>query len=52
MSVIDAKILRNQIFIVQEFVGLACKYATAGVEDDHLIGYLERQLTILLDQYD
>jgi hypothetical protein len=52
MGVKDAKILRNQHLIVQNFTGIAGEYAAPGVEDDGLICDIERQLAVLFDQDD
>src|SRR6266481_2815786 len=52
MGVKDAKILRDQRFIVEDFAGVAREHATSGVEDDRLIRHLEGQFPVLLDQDD
>ena len=52
VSMKDAKILRDQFFIVQEIAGLAREHAASGVEDDRLIRNIERQLAVLFDQDD
>ena len=49
---IDAEILRDQLFIVQNFVGLAGEHATSGVENNRQVGDIQRKLAILLDQND
>src|ERR1700733_4339438 len=48
----DAEILRDQFLILQDGAGVAGEHAAAGVEDDRLIRYVERQLEILFDQND
>src|ERR1700676_4385399 len=48
----DAEILRDQFLILQDVAGVAGEHAAAGVEDDRLIRYVERQLEILFDQND
>ena len=52
MSVDDAEILRDQLFIVQNVTGIADEHTASGVEDDRLVRNVERQLEILLDQND
>ena len=52
MRVKHAEILRDQFFIVGNLGGIACKHAAPGIEDDCLIGHLERQLQVLFDQDD
>jgi hypothetical protein len=38
----DAEILRDQLFIVQDFAGRAGEHTASGVEDDRLIRNVER----------
>src|SRR5262249_1833286 len=52
IRVIDTEILRDQFFIFQQLACAAGNHAAPGVEDDRLIGNVERQLEILLDQND
>src|SRR5579863_1421159 len=52
MGVKDAKILRDQGFVVEDFAGVAGEDAAASVENDRLIGNLKRELPVLLDQND
>ena len=52
MGVKHAKILRDQLVIVQDLAGVACEHTASGIEDDCLIRNLERQLAVLLDQND
>src|ERR1700676_2794606 len=40
----DAEILRDQFLILQDVAGVAGEHAAAGVEDDCLIRYVERQM--------
>ena len=42
MSMDDAEILRDQLFIVQDFAGRAGEHTASGVEDDRLIRNVER----------
>ena len=52
MRVKHAEILRHQLLVVQDFAGAAGEDAAPGIEDHHLIGNIERELDILLDQHD
>src|SRR5258708_6801882 len=52
MSVDDAEILRDQLFIVQNIAGIADEHTASGVEDDRLVRNVERQLDILFDEND
>jgi hypothetical protein len=38
----DAEILRDQLFIIQDFVDRAGEHTAAGVENDRLIRNVER----------
>ena len=48
----DAKILRDQLFIVRDVTGRSGEYAASGIQDHDLIGNIERQMAVLLDQND
>src|SRR5450631_4408228 len=48
----DAEILCNQVFVVQNVAGVAGEHAASGVENNRLIGNVERQLEILFDKND
>src|SRR5712664_456485 len=52
MSVDDAEILGDQLFIVQNVTGIAGEHTAPGVEDDRLVRNVERQLNILFDEND
>jgi hypothetical protein len=52
VSVKDAEILRDQLFVVHNVAGAAGEHAASGIEDDRLVGDLERQFDILFDQND
>ena len=47
-----AKMLRDQLLVVQNLARLAGKDAASGVENDGVVGDIERQLPVLLDQHD
>src|SRR6266852_9582009 len=52
VSMNDAEILGDQLFIVHNVAGVAGEHAASGVEDDRLIRNVERQLDILFDEND
>jgi hypothetical protein len=45
----DAKILRDQLFIIQNVASAAVEDTTPGVENDHPIRNIERQPKVLFD---
>jgi hypothetical protein len=49
MGMEHAEILRDQVFVVAKLLGAAGEYAASGVEDDGLIGNVERQLAVLFN---
>ncbi len=49
---IQAEILRNQLFIALQLVGITNKDATTSVEDDGSVCNVKRKLPVLLDEND
>src|SRR6476469_6769580 len=47
-----AEVLGDNGIVELDATGGAAKHHPAGIDDDHVVGEVERQLDILLDQYD
>ena len=52
MCMKDAEVLRNDRIVVRKLRRRAVEHAAPGVENDGLVGDLERELEVLLDQDD